>query len=84
LPWSALIAVFFPPLISVFFLELYFLPAPHPVSFSFCLWNFSQPPTYYPSLSPTDLLTYNFKMCYSHPHPPTCPTTDLPINTLSR
>ncbi len=58
------------------------------------------PPTYYFPLSSTDLLTYmfelkvvshpiylptyKFKMCYSHPHPPTRPTTDLPTNTLRR
>jgi len=30
------------------------------------------------------LLTYKFKMCYSHPHPPTRPSTVLPTNTLSR
>jgi hypothetical protein len=30
-----------------FFLQLYFLPAPHPVSFyfSFCFWDFSHQPT---------------------------------------
>jgi hypothetical protein len=54
-------------------LELYFLPAPHPVSFSFAFETF-----------PTHLLTYKLKLCYSHPHPPTHPTTDLPTNTSSR
>ncbi len=37
---------------SFFFLEFYFLLAPHLVSFFFCFWNFSHPPTYYPPLSP--------------------------------
>jgi cytochrome c2 len=35
-------------------------------------------------LSLTNLLTYKFKMCYSHPHPSTHPSTVLPTNTLSR
>jgi hypothetical protein len=35
-------------------------------------------------LFPIYILTYEFKMCYSHPHPPTCPTTNLPTYTLSR
>ncbi len=82
-----------------FFLQLYFLPAPHPVFF------FSRklfPPTYSPPpMSPTDLLTYIFKLkldsspsTYSPinlkcatlipTHPPTCPSTILPTNTLSR
>jgi hypothetical protein len=43
------------------------------------------PPTdLLPPLSPTDLLTYQVKMCYSHPRPPTCPSIVLPTNTLSR
>jgi hypothetical protein len=37
-----------------------------------------------PPLSPTNLLAYKVKMCYSHPHPPTCPSIVLPTNTLSR
>ncbi len=45
-----------------FFLQLYFLPAPHPVSvFLFFLLKLF-PPTYYPPLSPTDLLTYIYKL----------------------
>jgi len=30
------------------------------------------------------LLTYKLKMCYSHPHPPTHPSTILPTNTLRK
>jgi hypothetical protein len=41
-------------------LQLYFLPAPYPVSFSSLLKLF--PPTYYPQVSPIDLLTYIFKL----------------------
>ncbi len=69
---------FLSPDLSFFLIELYFLPAPHPVSFFlflFCFWNFSHPPTYYPPLFPTDLLTYIFKLkVYSSP------STYSPIN----
>jgi hypothetical protein len=34
-------------------------------------------------LFPVYLLTYKFKMCYFHPHPPTHPTTNLHTNTLN-
>jgi hypothetical protein len=30
------------------------------------------------NFSPIYLLTYKFKMCYSHPRPPACLTTNLP------
>jgi hypothetical protein len=56
------------------FLELYFLPARHPVFFFFLAFE-----TFL-----THLLTYKFKMCYSHPHPPTCPSIILPTNALSK
>jgi hypothetical protein len=80
-------------------LQLYFLPAPQPISFFSFFFAFetfpTQPPTvpYRPThlyiwiksrVFPIYLLTYKFKMWYSHPHPPTCLTTDLPINILSR
>jgi hypothetical protein len=82
-----------------FFLHLYFLPASHPVSFSSSFETFpTRTPTTPPvPHRPTHLyiwiksrlfliylFTYKFKMCYSHPHPPTCPTIDLPTNTLNR
>ncbi len=82
---------------SQFFFATLFSPQPPP-GFFFCFWNFSHPPNYYPHyppptyspiyliksrLFPIYLLTYKFKMCYSHPHPPTHPITDLPTNTLS-
>ncbi len=91
-PWSALI--------SVFICNFFFSPHCTGFLFFFFFWNFSHPPTYYPPLAPTHLLTYifelrvdsspiylvtyKFKMCYSHPHPSTHPTTNLPTNTLSR
>jgi hypothetical protein len=69
------------------FLQLYFLPAPPPGIFLF--FAFKTFPTHQPPLSPTNPLTYIFKlkgrlfpiylptyklkMCYSHPHPPTHP-----------
>jgi hypothetical protein len=56
-----------------FLLQLYFLPAPHPVFFF--LWNFSRPPTYYPPLSPSNLLTYIFKLKVD-----SSPSTYSPIN----
>ncbi len=52
--------IFFPPNFY-FLLELYFLSAFHLVFF--CHFkNFLHPPTYYPPLSPTDLLTYILKL----------------------
>jgi len=94
----------FSAMISVFFLQLYFLPAP--TRFYLCMYLFifllklfppshllppavpHQPTHLYiwikSRLFPIYLLTYKFKMCYSHPHPPTHPTTDLLTNTLSR
>jgi hypothetical protein len=48
--------------------------------FFFWFFNFFTPPTYYPT---TYLFTYQFKMCYSHPHSPTRPTTNLPTNILN-
>jgi hypothetical protein len=92
-PFSALISVFFCNFI-------FSPPPPTQFLFFFGFWNFSCPPTHYPPLSPSNLLAYIFKlkvdsspiflltcklkMCYSHPHPPTHPTIDLPTNTLSR
>jgi hypothetical protein len=45
--------------------------------FFFCFWNFSRPLTYYPPPppSPTDLLTYIFKVKVD-----SCPSTYSPIN----
>ncbi len=89
--------IFFPDL--CFFPELYFSPQAPPGVFFFFL-NFSHWPTYSPHHCPPptyspiyliksrllliSLLTYKFKMCYSHLHPPTHPSTFLPTNTLNR
>jgi hypothetical protein len=85
--------------------ELSFLPAPDPVSYFLLLKLF--PPTSYPQLSLTHLLTYKFKLKVDSSHLPThlyisnvllsspptyspltylstCPSTFLPINTLSK
>jgi hypothetical protein len=57
------------------FLQLYFLPAPHPVSFYLC-FTFETFPTYLPPpLSPTDLVTYIFKLKVN-----SSPFTHSPIN----
>jgi len=73
--WSALISIFFATLFS---------PRAPPG------FVFSHPPTYSPIylIESRLLLIYQvtdkFKMWYSHPHPPTHPSTFLPTNTLSR
>ncbi len=68
---------------------------PAPIFFSFFETFPSHPPTTprQPThlyiwiknrLFPIYLLTYKFKMCYFHPHPPNHPTTNLHTNTLNR
>jgi hypothetical protein len=94
----------FSTLISVFFLQLYSPPPPSFVFLAFetfsathLLHTIPLWPTrlyiYKTRLFPIYLLTYKFKMCYSHlhtcTHPPsiyllTCLSTFLPTNTLSR
>ncbi len=59
----------FSALISVFFFFLSETPPPRPTTLH---------------CPPIDLLTYKFKIYYSHQHPPTYPSTFLPTNILER
>ncbi len=92
-PFSGMISVFFcnfifsppqPGFIYLFIFLLKLFPASHLLpptvphrSTHLYIWIKSR-------LFPIYLLTYKFKMCYSHLDPPTHPPTDLPTNTLSR
>jgi len=49
--------------------------SPRGFFFFFCFWNFSYPPTYYPPLSPINVLTYIFKLKIN-----SSPSTYSPIN----
>jgi hypothetical protein len=67
-----------------FFWNFIFSLPPTQFLFFFLPLKLFPPTDLLPPLSPTDLLTYTVKMCYSHPHPPNRPSIVLPTNTLSR